>query len=483
MHQLRKPLGIFFNVLWAILFCGLLSPLRSAELRAAAGETDITPPVGHQLWGSPDRTGPSTGVLDRLHSRILLLKSDATSLAIVTLDLGRTFGPIEMARLRASVRRDSGVEHVIFSASHTHTGPTILNEKYIQPGSHRWELRTLDVIATTINELTKKTVPCRIGAGKGAAYIGYNRLDPVAIRNWMAFNGVRFLPTSPIDPIVQVLRIDNDEGKPLAIVVIYACHGVVLDSINSTKYSADWPGAMCRFVEKTMPGHPLCLFIQGGAGDINSRFLGQYRSARPGGYGVLVHQMQLLGQEIGREVVRVANQIRTEIPESPTLLVRDDHMTFRMRWSLTALKTLKAIPDYYQWLVTGRPIGYPPKELTLLITTVLINRRIAILTVPGEPFVDFQINFRARLPGLDTILAGYSNGYVGYIPTIRAAARDGYLYGATGWPTMLEVDAGDRIIDRGIINVYRMLGCFNAVSTAGRPASKHNHRLCYRISQ
>jgi neutral ceramidase len=78
--------------------------------------------------------------------------------------------------------------------------------------------------------------------------------------------------------------------------------------------------------------------------------------------------------------------------------------------------------------------------------------------MPGEPYVEHQISFRDRLPGVDTILAGYSNGYLGYIPTIRIAARDGVVYGGNALPTILEVGAGERIVDRGIVNVYRMLG-------------------------
>jgi len=116
------------------------------------------------------------------------------------------------------------------------------------------------------------------------------------------------------------------------------------------------------------------------------------------------------------------------------------------------------VPTYHQWLAEGRPIGYPPQQLTVRVTTVLINRQVAILTMPGEAYVDHQIEFRDRLPGIDTILAGYSNGYVGYLPTIRAAVRPGVVYGANAWPTILEVGAGERMVNRGIANVYRMLG-------------------------
>jgi hypothetical protein len=84
---------------------------------------------------------------------------------------------------------------------------------------------------------------------------------------------------------------------------------------------------------------------------------------------------------------------------------------------------------------TGRPIGYPSDELEAHIATVLINDHVALLTMPGEPYVEYRINFCARWPGIDTILAGYSNGYFGYLPTIRAAVRDGVVYGCNSWPT------------------------------------------------
>jgi hypothetical protein len=424
-------------------------------LKAGAARLDITPPVGHQLWGLASRAGPSTGTLDPLYAKVLVLKSAAASLAIVTLDLGRTFDEEHMADLRARVKAESGMEHVIFAASHTHTGPTPLNKKYIQSGGNRWEPKVLDAIAKSIQQTSQSAVACRIGAGRGAAYIGQNRQDPVG-GLWTNENR---LPSFPMDPVVQVLRVDDTSGKPIAIIVNYATHPVVLDSEDSTQYSADFPGAMAEFVEKQLPG-TVCLFIQGACGDINSRYVGQYRSTEkgPGAHGVLVREMRLLGRELGQEVVRVARGLHPEGPQEPELLVRDDQITFRARWNLEKLKALKAVPTYHQWLAEGRPVGYPPDQLTVFITTALINRQIAILTMPGEPFVDFQHSFRNRLAGLQTILAGYSNGYVGYIPPIRIAARDGVIYGGNAWPTILEVGAGERIVDRGIANVYRMLG-------------------------
>ena len=446
---------LFFETLLTLLFGSSWLTASAEELKAGAARVEITPPVGHQLWGLASRVGPSTGVLDPLYARVLVLKSIRSSLALVTLDLGRTFDVQNMADLRARVKLEFGIQHVIFSASHTHTGPTVLDKKYILPGSNRWEPQALDSIAHAIGEASLKAVPCYIGAGKGTSSVGQNRQDPVG---GLWTNEIRY-PNYPRDPVVQVLRVSEIGGKAIAVVANYAAHPVVLDSGNSTEYSADFPGAMARYVEENLTG-AICLFVQGACGDINSRYLGQYPSTErgPGYYGVLVHEMRQLGRELGYEVLRVANGIQLTRPQHAELLVQDDELTFKARWDIAKLKALQAVPTYHQWAVEGRPVGYPPEQFTVFITSALIDRHIALLTMPGEPYVEHQISFRDRLPGLDTILAGYANGYLGYIPTIRVAARDGVVYGGNAWPTILEVGAGERIIDRGIINMYRMLG-------------------------
>jgi hypothetical protein len=87
---------------------------------------------------------------------------------------------------------------------------------------------------------------------------------------------------------------------------------------------------------------------------------------------------------------------------------------------------------------------------------VLINKRIAFAVLPGEPFVELQIDWRNRAPVKDTFFVGYSDGYFGYFPTIPAAARGGY--GAAGIMTWVEVGAGERMVNNAVTQTYRMLG-------------------------
>jgi len=241
-----------------------LGEASNSELMAGAAKVDITPPVGRQLWGQASRIGPSTGILDALYARVLVLKSSGTSLAIVVLDLGRTFGLAQMDEVRSRTMAQAGIKHVIFSATHTHSGPTLLDQQFIEPGMSRWEPRCLDAIVDAITRASGRAVPCHVGAGKGACYIGYNRQDPVGTRSLTA-NETR-VPTVPIDPVVQVLRIDGPDRKPIAVLANYAAHPVVVVMENLTKYSADFPGAMCAYVEREIEEQPLAIFLQGACG-------------------------------------------------------------------------------------------------------------------------------------------------------------------------------------------------------------------------
>jgi len=89
------------------------------------------------------------------------------------------------------------------------------------------------------------------------------------------------------------------------------------------------------------------------------------------------------------------------------------------------------------------------------VATVLINKQIALMSMPGEPFVEFQMNWRARCPVPDAFFLGYANGSFGYLPTIQAATRGGY---GAAQSTQVEVGAGERMVNHAVVKVYEMLG-------------------------
>jgi hypothetical protein len=106
--------------------------------------------------------------------------------------------------------------------------------------------------------------------------------------------------------------------------------------------------------------------------------------------------------------------------------------------------------------IGSEPFAPKLNEIRLPVTTVLINKTIGILSMPGEPFVEYQIMWRQRCPVPDSFFIGYANGYNGYFPTIRSATLGGY--GAANPATWVEIGAGDRMLDTGVIRTNQMLG-------------------------
>lgn len=422
-------------------------PSFAATLKAGVAKVEITPPTGVAMWGYFDRKTPSQATLDPLYARVLVLEAGNTRLALVALDLGRTFGPAEIERLRETARKSSQVSYVLVAASHTHAGPVILDE-YPPGGTPAWETAALDKISKAIDDACSRLVDARLGTGYGVTYIAYNRrrVNPDGTVTMFWRNPTK-VTTAPIDPVVSVLRVDGAGGKPLAILVNYSCHPVVFGADN-LQYSADFPGVTTRTVEMEFDGQPLCIFLQGAPGDINSYYATTPLEQDP------VKVRDWTGEHLGREAARVAKTIRTsEVPE-PSIQFAEDVLTFRLRWNPEKLREAMLAaygPDFFK--------SFAPRirsEYQLPVAAILINKRIAWMTMPGEPFVDFQINWRDRCPVDDAFFLGYANGYFGYFPTLRAASEGGY--GTASATTWMEVGAGERMVDHALVRVYEMLG-------------------------
>jgi len=434
-------------LLWAIVVVCSNLQTNAAEFRAAAAKTDVTPADSQQLWGYFDRKGPSTGKLDPLMAKILVVEAGEERIAIVTLDLGRTFGPPSMQQVRDRVAQSADVDQVFFSASHTHSGP-VIEDDYGENGTPRWEQAALENITSAIEGAATRLEPAQIGTGYGETYIGHNRryVQPDG-KVKMLWRNASKIPTQPVDPRVGVIRIDDADGQAIAVLVNYSCHPVVLGPDN-LEYSADWSGAMQHHVESQMEGGPVCLFLQGGAGDINP-YYDKMALSEDG-----ARLMQETGAQVGAEVVRVSGEIETSSPQTPSLRYSLDTITFAMRWDMeTILERMK--PSLTPYVYT-RYKRYLTSPLECPVMSLVINDRIALMGMPGEPFVEFAINFRDRSPYPDSFFVGYANGYKAYFPTIKAAVEGGY--GANSVSARAEVGAGEKMVDHAVVKLYELKG-------------------------
>jgi hypothetical protein len=393
------------------------------------------------MWGYGARHDRlSEGVLDRLKAKALVIQAGTTKLAIVGMDLGRGPTPVMMDQIRQALL-PSGIRLMLICGSHTHHGPVI--ELTDLPGfgegkfdaAVNYAKELPNQLVALIQDADKKRVPAKIGAA--ARDIGMNR------------NRHTKRPSKPTDPRITVIRFDREEGTPIAILVHYTAHPV-LTPAEVLSFSADYPGHLRSRAEAELKAP--CLFIQGAAGDQSANPPDGKRDAKS------------YGERLAEEAIELARGIQSTAPQRPTLLARIDHFQFTTRINfknaITLLLYSRAFfPELVRNFIREFEDGMKPE-----ITTVVLNRELAIVGVPGEPFCQHALRLRERAYLPWALVFGYCNGHMLYFPTIEAASEGGY--GADERVSPIALGAGETMMNQALISIYQLLGKFPDVQAS-----------------
>lgn len=433
-----------------LLLCGayalVLDSARAdvAPLRAGVATADVTPSALLPMWGYSDRTKPAVGALDPLLAKFLVLEQDGNRVAIVALDLGRTPDESQLANLTERTKKSCQVEQLFVTASHTHQAPSL--EAY-GDAKNPYIPELLDKLAEGIAAAAAKLAPVSVGLGRGTADLAHNRRRILPDgRVAMQWRNTEREPTSPVDPEFTVVRLNRADGTPLAVLLHYACHPVVLGS-DHDRYSADYVGAMRALVEKELD--TTCLFLQGGCGDINP-----YVDKTPVAQGG-IEAMRSMGKSLAAAVIPVAREAKPiGIAPRMTFIRRD--VPTRLRWDLNDPEVSQVLAAVYgrrftEYLAPRLKSG----EIELPLTLFVLHPGLALVGMPGEIFVRFQLDFKSQGPEPSTLLVGYTNGYHAYFPTIRDAALGGYG-GKTA--TYVAVGTAERLRDESLVELFRLSG-------------------------
>ncbi|MEZ5399794.1 MAG: neutral/alkaline non-lysosomal ceramidase N-terminal domain-containing protein [Bryobacteraceae bacterium] len=405
--------------------------LRAGLARAEISPSDSLPHPSGAMYGYTNRRcGTATGTHDPLFAKALVLAAGDTKLAIVTLDLGSFVSERVVREARATL----GIQAVLLAASHTHSAPAFLGP---QGGTSPYLEAVETKILETIKQAASNLFPARMAAGRGSLQLGYNRLLPRDDgRSRALFDNLERIPYGPVDPEYTVLRVDDEQGNAKAALIHYATHAVVLGPSNC-KYSADYPGVLQSKLEADLPGVQ-AMFVQGGAGDINPLFM-----ARSGDEEADFKVVQKLGETLAGVTLKAVREATPLPPAAPSIEFRTATFSFADRWE-------KA------------------KSIDAGIATVLVNRQVAIATMPGEPMHKLQKDWKVAAEAGLPLFYGYTytgtGVWAGYIPDLKTAAHGGYGADAS---TRVEIGAGERLLQRHVVHLYDLLGMWRA--EPGRP--------------
>ncbi len=393
-----------------------------AVLRAGYAKTDITPSEPVKMAGYDMRGAPSDGVHpgEKLYLRALVLDDGRTRVAFIEADVISMKGHDTW---RKKVAEATGIPfgNILLGDAHNHSAPSPNPET-----KTNWVRQFGEALPVTVKQAISRLEPVKIAAGSGRSRIAMNRRvvraaaydstltfdenarsqsfgkykvdKPVTIHEPAGVMRLGANPAGSIDDEVQVVRLDTASGKPLAVMVHYACHGTSLGGRNS-KIAGEWMGRMQKYLEDQFPGTG-AMFIQGAAGDINPRVVGGLDGAPDD-----IHVTWALGEEIGREAARV---YRTLTPETVAASIRIETKDMQLP------RTYRELFDNFEKTTVKVPV-----------TAVRIGDLMWV-TFPGELFHAIGQRLKAACPATHAHFMGYTNGYVGYLPEQKAFAEGGY---------------------------------------------------------
>jgi len=405
---------------------------------------DVTPQAPVPMWGYGARHAAlSQGTLDPLYAKAIVIQAGNQKLAIVGTDLGR--GPTQamMTKIRQAVKDKAGIEHVMISGSHSHHTPVIelTDQEGLGKGKFddavAYSQKLPDLLIEAILAADRSAKPAKLGVGTAKTTYNRNR------------HTKRQPPAT--EPMLAVMRFDDEAGKPIAVLVNFAAHPTMINAMV-LKFSADYPGAMKKKVEGELGTH--CVFMQGASGDLSANPPPEPQSDSAEKIPNYVH----MGNALADQVLEVARAIETKKPAKPGITGKVDHIRFSSRVDFSNPLIIAGYGSAFFPELVANFVVESKDGITPEINTILLNGEIALVSGSGEFFSNHSNRLKERSYVPHTLFFGYCNGHNMYFPTIEAVSEGGY--GADPPVSPAEIGAGERCMNQALINIYTMLNKF-----------------------
>lgn len=406
-------------------------------LLAGTAKFRITPAVGARLTGFAARKSPSLGVHDELHVRALALDRGDAAVILLSADVLALTADFA-GRARRAIATATGVPAgaVMAAATHTHAGPVTITT-FFNPGERPdpgYLDRLLQGMVSAATQAWKARSPARLGVGaRQVRGVCTNRRAP---------------GKGPVDEEIGLVRIDDGDGKPRAVVLLKACHPTVLGPDNLL-ISGDFPAAALDRIERGLGPGSFALFLNGAEGDIS---IG--RSSELSAIGILAGERTFeragrIGGKLARATLEALPGIETTA--SPMLDWAGSSLRLPLKsypaveeaargveQAQARLRHLESGGDSDQLRQARIQLLYssihhafarqaqevPDGRLPVELQAFRLHQAL-LLGVPAEPFAEIGLRLKRGASHFRWIV-GLANGYLGYLPTRAAHAAGGY---------------------------------------------------------
>ncbi|MCE5249945.1 neutral/alkaline non-lysosomal ceramidase N-terminal domain-containing protein [bacterium] len=429
------------------------------KVRVGMAETIITPPVGVPMAGYA-RPDVSKGVHDDLFARSLVIEgADGNTAVLMTLGIINTPRDL-LEKIRKGINEQTKIpeDHIVISATHTHSGPDIggagddykklLVDRSVESGVTAW----------------KNRVPGRIGTG-ATVVLELGRND-----RRMQYGGLH------PDPGTGIIKVEDAKGKLLGVAFNYGCHPSAL-SLHNLEFTEDWPYYAIKGIKEVVGQNVWVAFYQSAQGDAKVGYSAELSAV---GAEMPVRNFwyaEVKGRQMSEAVLKALPSITTAGDPVVKTACKFTDYPLRDSYPITAKEaerldkqardTLaemekkadtigKRVLDQYRVNVflSGLTLGcarwvesHPnPAPLSMEQQAVRIGDTVFV-TFPCEVFTEIGLKVKQQSPVNKTFVIGLTSGHGGYIPTADEYLEGGYAAVMTHYSPKCEQVCIDASLD------------------------------------
>lgn len=382
----------------------------SQNFKAAVVKKSITPDRSLRLINYGGRQ--STGIHDSIFHRIIVMDDGDEKFFLVSTELcfisPSTYDEVaEILHDKYDIRSKS----FWWSVTHTHSTPGIGTHglaRTIRPGSREsyaippdplYTKIVVDQLVEGIGEAINQLEFAQLGVGWGYSNANINR----RARDIHGNTRLGMNPDGAVDRRIGLLKITkSDDQSIMALIANYPIHGTVIGA-GGTEISGDAPGIVSEYVESEI-GAPL-VFINGGAGNLAPIY-----STYPSPSAGHLDQFKAL---LGDNIIKAQANIKTQLPN---IRLKLGELLFRAPMK----KDVEWPPELINYH------NQETQEVNLSIRFLKINDDIGIWSAPLELFCEISNEIRDKSPFAYTFYFGYTNGWLGYLPTEEEFGYGGF---------------------------------------------------------
>ena len=415
-------------------------------LRTGFARLDVTPPLGLSLAGYfEDRR--ADGILDPIQLNAVALSHGEDTLLMIAADL-ISMDAAQSEKIRTLIAKESGIpaDAVAINCLHQHTTIRVGAGLFgVRDGAYLEVLyrKFADVARLALADLRETRM--ELGECPTAEPLSFIRRfrmkDGTVATNPYGRVAEIDHPVGEADNIVRLLRFRREGGKDIALVQ-FCTHP---DVIGGTKFSADWPGFVRRYVENDLADVQCVLFngAQGDTNHIDPYHIQKWREDRLGFSDrmgrVIADAVCALWEKTAPCAVDGLTFAAAEVAVKTRTDGEERYEEMKAFYAAYEAGTLGRRANIAELGEARRIMGIRTAPIYSYVTlTVFGIGDVLFVGFGGEPFTEYMHRLRREVPCAMLLTGCNTNGSVGYLPTKAAFEEGGYESRGTAFVPELE---------------------------------------------